>query len=50
MFVYREKYYEPNCGHDNTELIISKNRHGELGTVNLKFNGALMQFTEVDDG
>ena len=34
---------------DFAELIIAKNRSGEMGEINLKFNGELVQFTERDD-
>ena len=34
---------------DFAELIIAKNRSGEMGEINLKFNGELVQFTERDE-
>lgn len=37
MFLYRENYYYPECGHNVTELIMSKHRNGPIGTVNLVF-------------
>ena len=34
---------------DFAELIIAKNRSGEMGVINLKFNGDLVKFTERND-
>lgn len=34
---------------DFAELIIAKNRSGEMGEINLKFNGEIVQFTERDE-
>ncbi len=39
MFLYREVYYNPHGADPKaTELIISKHRNGETGTITLKFN------------
>lgn len=38
MFLYREAYYSKNDDDDSLEIIIAKNREGEVGTVNAKFN------------
>ena len=50
-FIYRDAYYNPDeNGSDNvTEINICKNRHGELGTVELMFNPRTMQFLEAID-
>ena len=34
---------------DIAELIIAKNRSGEMGVINLKFNGDLVKFTESNE-
>lgn len=50
-FLYRDDYYRD--GTDNqpesnlTELIIRKNRHGDLGTVNLYFHKEYTKFSSV---
>ncbi|RYG27206.1 hypothetical protein EON82_00225 [bacterium] len=30
------------------EIILAKNRHGEIGMVPMRFNGALMKFSELE--
>lgn len=46
-FIYREEYYKPSEENTNlAELIISKQRNGPTGTVNLTF---LKQFTRFED-
>ncbi len=55
MFLYREKYYD-NEKKDNeekgdpnkAECIVAKNRHGEIGTVDLYWNGQFTRFTSLD--
>jgi replicative DNA helicase len=37
MFLYRESYYSDNPEDDITEVIIRKNRNGNIGTAELKF-------------
>lgn len=46
MFLYREGYYErEKCKDINlSECIVAKNRHGETGTVNLRWNGKYTRF------
>ncbi|MGN0556258.1 MAG: replicative DNA helicase [Acutalibacteraceae bacterium] len=50
-FLYREMYYASDSGNpeelDNTkaECIIAKNRHGEVGTVYLHWDGQFTRFT-----
>ena len=47
MFIYRDDYYNPNTEEKNVaECIVSKNRHGETGTVKLQW---LPQFTTFAD-
>ncbi len=54
LFLYREEYYrneksDPTAVPNGTaEVIVAKNRHGELGTVNLAFQGEFTQFTSLD--
>ena len=38
MFVYRDEYYNPNSEDaGKAEVIIGKNRHGEVGTAMLAY-------------
>ena len=47
MFLYRDDYYNPNTEEKNVaECIVSKNRHGETGTVKLQW---LPQYTTFAD-
>ncbi|MBQ7345445.1 MAG: replicative DNA helicase [Oscillospiraceae bacterium] len=47
LFLYRDDYYNPNSEEKNVaECIVSKNRHGETGTVKLQW---LPQFTTFAD-
>ena len=55
LFLYREKYYDgekdssEDMGDPNkAECIIAKNRHGEVGTVELYWDGQYTRFTSVD--
>ncbi len=51
MFLYRQDYYNDNNDDDENadknsgECIIAKNRHGEMGTVDLHWRGEFMRFT-----
>lgn len=54
LFLYRDEYYK-NEKEDPTEaevgtseVIVAKNRHGELGTVKLAFQGEFTLFTGLD--
>ncbi len=55
MFIYRDDYYrnqqeDPSAVSPNTsEIIVAKNRHGELGTVPLAWQGEYTQFLAVDN-
>lgn len=38
MFLYREKYYEPNSDNKQLEIIVAKQRNGPVGTVVTIYN------------
>lgn len=49
LFLYRDAYYtkaEDNIS--SCECIIAKNRHGELNTVNLRWDGQFTRFSDVE--
>ena len=47
MFLYRDEYYNPNTEDKGlAECIVSKNRHGETGTVKLQWFGPYQTFTD----
>ena len=47
LFIYRDDYYNKNSAEQNVaEVIVAKNRHGEVGTVKLQW---LPQFTTFAD-
>ncbi len=47
LFIYRDDYYNKNSTEQNVaEVIVAKNRHGEVGTVKLQW---LPQFTTFAD-
>ncbi len=54
MFLYRDEYYknekdDPTSVETGTsEVIVAKNRHGELGTVKLAWLGEFTQFTSLE--
>lgn len=54
LFLYRDEYYrnekdDPAAVESGTaEVIVAKNRHGELGTVKLAFQGEFTQFTSLE--
>ncbi len=50
MFLYREAYYDDGEGTDQNiaECIIAKNRHGEVGKIDLGWDGTHTRFTNVD--
>jgi replicative DNA helicase len=37
LFLYRDDYYEAESMTDGMDVIIAKNRHGETGTISLKY-------------
>jgi replicative DNA helicase len=44
MFIYRDYYYNPQGEKEKeNEIIIGKNRNGEVGTVKLQWDGALQR-------
>ncbi|HEY64259.1 MAG TPA: replicative DNA helicase [Caldilineae bacterium] len=48
ILAYRESYYDPDCDHDITDLIIAKNRVlGRTGTVKLLFRRERGDFVDV---
>ena len=48
-FLYREDYYKNNSEIPGiTEIIISKNRNGPVGTVFLEFNKQFTHFNDTD--
>ena len=55
LFLYREKYYDSEKKDDEersdetkAECIVAKNRHGELKTVDLHWNGQFTRFASQD--
>lgn len=44
MFLLRREYYDPNDKPGLAELIVAKNRHGGIGTVNLTYRKEIVQF------
>lgn len=44
MFLLRREYYDPYDKPGTAELIVAKNRHGGIGSVNLTFRKELAQF------
>ncbi len=55
LFLYRETYYdnertnEEDLGDPNAaECIVAKNRHGEIGTVKMHWDGQYTRFTSLD--
>lgn len=54
LFLYRDGYYErepadnPNIDVNSGECIVAKNRHGEMNTVKLHWQGSFMRFTGVE--
>ncbi len=50
IFLHRESYHDRDGETDpeKAELIIAKNRHGETGIVEMKWNGQFTSFTSID--
>lgn len=46
LFIHRPALLGLSDDNGQAELIIAKNRAGEMGTINLSFNGDLVRFTE----
>ena len=56
MFLYRETYYDSEKNDDEdrgdpnkAECIVAKNRHGEIATVDMHWDGQFTRFTSVDN-
>ncbi|HLR53583.1 MAG TPA: replicative DNA helicase [Pseudogracilibacillus sp.] len=47
-FLYREDYYEQESEHQNIEIILSKQRNGPTGTVELAFVKEYNKFVDLD--
>jgi replicative DNA helicase len=47
MFLLRREYYDPHDKPGQAELIISKNRHGAIGSVHLTYRKELAQFANL---
>ena len=50
MFLLRREYYDPHDRPGQAELILAKNRHGSIGTVNLTFRKEIAQFANFSMG
>lgn len=49
IFLYRDEYYNPEDGKVGiAECIIAKNRHGEVGTIELGWDGRFTRFNGLD--
>lgn len=48
LMLYREEYYKKDTDNKTTELILAKNRNGELGTIKLFFAKEYQRFAEID--
>ncbi len=55
LFLYRDTYYDAERADDEdmsdpgkAECIVAKNRHGEVGTIQLHWDGQFTRFTSVD--
>lgn len=55
LFLYRETYYdnektddEDRSDPNKAECIVAKNRHGEIGTIDMHWDGQFTRFTSVD--
>ncbi len=52
IFLYRDEYYKTDAqGGDSSiaEIIIAKNRHGSVGSVNMGWNGQFTKFVTIDN-
>ncbi len=43
-FLLRRDYYDPNDRPGQAELIVAKNRHGTIGSINLTYRKEIAQF------
>lgn len=44
MFLYRREYYDPNDKPGVAEIIVSKNRHGPVGNIQLAYSKEIAKF------
>jgi len=49
MFLLRREYYDPYDKPGMAELIVAKNRHGKVGSVNMTFRKELAQFANYTE-
>jgi len=49
MFIFRNEYYDPYDKPGYAELIVAKNRHGRVGSVNLTFRKEIAQFSNYSE-
>lgn len=47
IFLYRDGYYDHDVDPTITDVLIGKNRNGEVGDIQLKFIGSKMKFEEL---
>lgn len=48
VFLYRDEYYDPDTDRKGiTDVLVRKNRNGEVGDVELRFIGSKMRFEEL---
>ena len=49
LFLYRDAYYNKESTRQNvSECIVAKNRHGEVGSVELIWDGQFTRFSNMD--
>ncbi len=52
IFLYRDEYYKTDAANQDAsiaEVIIAKNRHGSVGSVNMGWNGQFTKFITIDN-
>lgn len=47
LMLHRAEYYDPNSKPGQAECIVAKNRHGEVGTINMAFRKELAKFDNL---
>ena len=54
IFLYRSEYYKTDEAAKQeasiAEVIVAKNRHGAVGTVEMGWNGQFTKFVTIDKG
>lgn len=49
LFLYRDRHYNPETPlGDMAEIIVAKNRHGDVGTVHLQWNPSRYAFSDME--